>query len=149
MRQLIRNDGCVFELNFIRNLSTSRRTIIYRYPPSQGSQMTISLVQGCLRVWVSEWVYMGECMRGCIEWIVRTLIGVYHIFRVYTEYNYTYTCCAALCTLVGNTAADGLKSVNDNIDGLSPTVLYYYYYYYALQLSNEMGWISDANYCAA
>jgi len=31
---------------------------------------------------------------------------------------------AALCTSVGNAAADGLKSVNDNIDGSSPAVLY-------------------------
>lgn len=60
-------------------------------------------------------------------------------------YIYIYTC--ALCTLVGNAAADGLKSVNDNIDGPA-TAVQYYYYYYALRLSNEMGWISDANYCA-
>jgi hypothetical protein len=38
---------------------------------------------------------------------------------------------------VGNAAADGLKSVNDNIDGPATAVLYYYYY--ALRLSNEMG----------
>jgi len=31
---------------------------------------------------------------------------------------------AALYTSVGNAAADGLKSVNDNIDGSSPAVLY-------------------------
>lgn len=69
------------------------------------------------------------CVCVYIIYIVRTLTGVdYYIYGQ-----------RALCTLVGNAAADGLKSVNDNIDGPATTVLYYYYYYYALRLSNEMG----------
>lgn len=44
-----------------------------------------------------------------------------------------------ICTSVGNAAADGLKSVNDNIDGSSPAVLCIVLLLCTAAQYNEMG----------